>query len=268
MWRLCVSETPDRPVRSRNDNRLFDFGQTALGITPPDGHRIAEEMIDEADIRRGLDGLAHAYGFKGFIVLAIPGRESQRLAESTLLTNWPREFLQGYDEANLMAGSPVISRLRRSTIPFTYDTSIESRRRLDGKGSVVVSLFEQVSMKRGVYIPVHDTRGACGAVAFGGNRELVSSEEMNQLTFVAGGLFNRLSELRAKKNARNSTPLSKRELECLFWAAAGKTTSEMAKILSLSDYTVNHYLNRATRKLDSVNRVQTVAKAIRAGLIN
>jgi DNA-binding CsgD family transcriptional regulator len=42
----------------------------------------------------------------------------------------------------------------------------------------------------------------------------------------------------------------------------------MAKILDLSEYTVNHYLSRATRKLDSVNRVQTVAKAIRAGLIN
>jgi DNA-binding CsgD family transcriptional regulator len=31
---------------------------------------------------------------------------------------------------------------------------------------------------------------------------------------------------------------------------------------------VNHYLNRATRKLDAVNRVQAVVKAIRAGLLN
>jgi LuxR family quorum sensing-dependent transcriptional regulator len=267
MWRLCVSETPDRPVTSRRSNRFFDFNQTALTITPPDGHRIAEEMIDEADVRRGLEGLAQTYGFKGFMVMGVPGRESQSLAESTLLTNWPREFLTGYDDACLMAGSPVIDRLRRSTIPFTYDTRVDSRRRLDGKGAIVISLFQQVSMKRGIYIPVHDTLGNCGAVAFGGDREMVSAEEMRELNFVAGGLFNRLSELRAKKNA-HGTPLSKRELECLYWAAAGKTTSEMAKILSLSEYTVNHYLNRATRKLDSVNRVQTVAKAIRAGLIN
>ncbi|OJF90431.1 LuxR family transcriptional regulator [Pararhizobium antarcticum] len=237
-------------------------------MTPADGHRIAEEMTEEADVRCGLDGLAHAYGFKGFIVIAVPVRDSNSLEESTLMTNWPHEFLKGYDEANLMAGSPVISRLRRSTIPFTYDAIVDSRRRSDGKGAVVLSLFDRMGMKRGIYIPVHDTKGTCGAVAFGGDRELVSCQEMNELTFVAGGLFNRLSELKAKNYARNNTPLSKRELECLFWAAAGKTTSEMAKILSLSEYTVNHYLNRATRKLDSVNRVQTVAKAIRAGLIN
>ncbi len=265
MWRLCVSETPDRPFRSQRD--LFDFSQTASGITPPVGHRIAEEMTDEDDVRRGLDGVARAYGFKGFMVMAIPGRESQSLADSMLLTNWPREFLQGYDEACLMTGSPVIDRLRRSTIPFTYDTRIDSRRRSDGKSAMVVSLFEMVSMKRGIYIPVHDTQGACGAIGFGGDREAVSDAEMRELNFVAGGLFNRLSEVRTKKNARR-VALSNRELECLHWAAAGKTTSEMAKILSLSEYTVNHYLNRATRKLDSVNRVQTVAKAIRAGLIN
>ncbi|WEZ84228.1 autoinducer binding domain-containing protein [Rhizobium sp. 32-5/1] len=224
-------------------------------------------MTEEADIRRGLEGLAQAYGFKGFMVMCVPGRDTHRLAESTLLTNWPREFLTGYDDACLMAGSPIIDRLRRSTIPFTYDTQVDSRRRLDGKGAVVISLFEQVNMKRGIYVPVHDTSGNCGAVAFGGDREMVSAEEMRELNFVAGGLFNRLSELRAQKNVKGAK-LSKRELECLYWAAAGKTTSEMAKILFLSDYTVNHYLNRATRKLDSVNRVQTVVKAIRAGLIN
>ncbi len=267
MWRLCVSETPDRPVNSRGDSRFFDFDQTALAITPPDGHRIAEEMTDEADVRRGLEGLAKAYGFRGFMVMGVPARECQNLAETTILTNWPRELLAGYDEAGLMAGSPVVDRLRRSTIPFTYDTHLDTRRRPDGKGAVVVRLFDQVNLKRGVYFPVHDTAGNCGAVAFGGDREMVSAEEMQELNFVAGGIFNRLSELRAQQSARGAK-LSKRELECLYWAAAGKTTNEMAKILSLSDYTVNHYLNRATRKLDSVNRVQTVAKAIRAGLIN
>jgi len=30
---------------------------------------------------------------------------------------------------------------------------------------------------------------------------------------------------------------------------------------------VNHYLNRATRKLDTANRTQAVAKALRIGLI-
>ena len=49
--------------------------------------------------------------------------------------------------------------------------------------------------------------------------------------------------------------------------AAGKTSVEIAEILTLSEHTINHYLNRATKKLDAVNRTQAVAKALRLGLI-
>jgi len=53
----------------------------------------------------------------------------------------------------------------------------------------------------------------------------------------------------------------------LTWTAAGKTSAEIAEILGLSEHTVNHYLNKATKKLDTVNRTQAVAKALRVGLI-
>lgn len=267
MWRLRVSEAPNLHAIIGTPSGPFDFDQSGAAITPAAGHRIGEELVAEDDIRRALESLATSYGFKGYMVMSIPGKEIRTLKDATLMTNIPGEFIRGYDEARLLVGSPVVDRLRRTTIPFTYDTRLDSRRRTDGKGMVLVTLFERVSLGRGLYIPVHDARGMCGAVAFGGDRELVSAMEIKQLTFVVGGLFNRLSEVRASQKSR-WLALSKREVECLYWAAEGKTTSEMARILGLSDYTVNHYINRATRKLDSVNRVQTVAKAFRAGLIN
>ena len=152
------------------------------------------------------------------------------------------------------------------TIPGRITDAFGERARRHGVVAVL-NLFERVHLGRGVYIPVHDVHGTCGAVGFGGDREVVNAGELKELTFIASYLFGRLSEIR---EIRSRTPagLSRREIECLHWAAAGKTTTEMAKILDLSEYTVNHYLSRATRKLDSVNRVQTVAKAIRAGLIN
>ena len=55
----------------------------------------------------------------------------------------------------------------------------------------------------------------------------------------------------------------------LHWrTAAGKTSVEIAKILNLSEHTVNHYLNNATRKSGTVNRTQTVASALRNGWID
>ena len=61
--------------------------------------------------------------------------------------------------------------------------------------------------------------------------------------------------------------LNARETECLRWAAAGKTSSEIAQITSLSEHTVNHYLAICCRKLDSVNRIQASVTAVRRGII-
>ena len=245
---------------------MLDFSGHLSSIGLSAGKRAAGGMTRDDDVRQALEHVAGSYGFRGFMVMIVPGKGSRTLSESVVMTNWPKDFFVSYDQASMLTGSPVIERLRRSTVPFTYDTQ-DYRRRTDGKGSAVISLFERIGLQRGVYIPVHDIHGTCGAVSFGGDRPIISDGELKELTFLAGYVFSRLSELRETRT-RGPAALSRREIECLHWAAAGKTTTEMAKILDLSEYTVNHYLSRATRKLDSVNRVQTVAKAIRAGLIN
>ena len=55
--------------------------------------------------------------------------------------------------------------------------------------------------------------------------------------------------------------LSPREIECLSWAAKGKTSIEIAIILGLANSTVRMYLTNARRKLDSVTIAQAIAKA-------
>jgi DNA-binding CsgD family transcriptional regulator len=61
--------------------------------------------------------------------------------------------------------------------------------------------------------------------------------------------------------------LSSREIECLRWSAAGKSSEEIAIILDLSAHTVIGYLKSAMRKLDSVNRMQAIARALRYRLL-
>ena len=57
--------------------------------------------------------------------------------------------------------------------------------------------------------------------------------------------------------------LSAREVECLRWSAAGKSSDEIAIILDISSHTVVSYLKSAMRKLEAVNRMQAVARACR-----
>lgn len=261
---VCRSGAVDHRIGSV---KMDDFGHDETFPALPAGVCISENLTGEGDLQRVLEQITAAYGFTGFLVMHVPGKEARSLSETVVMTNWSKKLLKSYDAACMLDGSPVVEKLRRSTLPFTYDVHQDNHRRADGKMNLAIELFEREGMARGVYIPVHDVHGNRGAVGFGGRRELAGSREMTELTFLSGFIYSRLCEVRGKRG-RKSGLLSRREIECLHWAAAGKTTTEMAQILELSEYTVNHYLSRATRKLDSVNRVQTIAKALRAGLIH
>ncbi len=66
---------------------------------------------------------------------------------------------------------------------------------------------------------------------------------------------------------RRAGDLSARELECLKWAAHGKTADEIASIIDRSVETVRVHLKRAVVKLDASNRAHAIAKASYMGLI-
>ncbi|RPD37701.1 LuxR family transcriptional regulator [Candidatus Liberibacter solanacearum] len=70
-----------------------------------------------------------------------------------------------------------------------------------------------------------------------------------------------------KKRSSAARNLTERETSCLQLAGDGYTSEEIAKKLGLSVHTVNAYLGSATVKLDAVNRIQAIAKAIRFGYI-
>ena len=61
--------------------------------------------------------------------------------------------------------------------------------------------------------------------------------------------------------------LSRREVECLRWAAAGKTNDEIAIILGLKRTTIRFHIRTAAQKLDAVNRDQALFKAAQLGFL-
>ncbi len=61
--------------------------------------------------------------------------------------------------------------------------------------------------------------------------------------------------------------LTIRELECLKWIAAGKSSKDVGAILEISAHTVNDYMKRVFEKLGATNRVQAVGIAFQLNLI-
>jgi DNA-binding response OmpR family regulator len=64
-----------------------------------------------------------------------------------------------------------------------------------------------------------------------------------------------------------SVGLSDREIETLTWAARGKTSAEIAKLLDLSKRTVDFHIENARAKLGVSTRIQAAVKAAAGRLI-
>ena len=215
------------------------------------------------DVFRFMKRATEFYGCRCFMVINLPPTTSLALSASTVITSWPAELLSTFDREGLLQSSPLLRRLRNSTKPFAYDVETVT---LERGNSVSADLFVRFNMPRGAFFPVHDAAGARGVISFSGDRAPFTHQQILELNYLAIHVFDRLAEIR-NMDVRPLDMLTDREVDCLNWTAAGKTSAEIAEILGLSEHTVNHYLNRSAKKLDTVNRTQAVAKALRIGLI-
>jgi LuxR family quorum sensing-dependent transcriptional regulator len=65
----------------------------------------------------------------------------------------------------------------------------------------------------------------------------------------------------------DQTQLSPREIECLQWAAVGKSDADIAAIIGISPATVHFHVEQAKRRLGVRTRVEAVAMGVLHGLI-
>lgn len=218
------------------------------------------------DILRLTREIAKAYGFPYFSVIRLPERDERNLSALSIISNWPPELINSYDELGLLENSPVITALRRSTKPLVWRLEDINKNRPDGLEQEVTTLFAAYGFHRGVYFSTHEASGERGAVSFSGTRDTPSNTELMELSYISNLIYEKVAEIKKPTPAPDQV-LSTRERECLHWTASGKTSSEIATILELSEHTVNHYLSAACQKLGATNRAHAVARAIRAGYL-
>ncbi|HEV7433705.1 MAG TPA: LuxR C-terminal-related transcriptional regulator [Pseudorhizobium sp.] len=215
------------------------------------------------DVFRFMKRIMEDYGARAFMVVNLPPLTTLTLSASTVITNLPADLIAAFDRENLLSSSPVLKRLRDSSLPFLFDMEDVTKERGDTRSE---TLFREHALLHWAYFPVQDGTSLRGAIAWAWENRLVTTQQMMELGYIAIHVYECLRQIR-NATFRSTDTLTDREIDCLNWTAAGKTSAEIAEILGLSEHTVNHYLNRAAKKVDAVNRAQAVAKALRAGLI-
>jgi DNA-binding CsgD family transcriptional regulator len=119
----------------------------------------------------------------------------------------------------------------------------------------------------GMAFPVRLGANGNGYVVFVGDYMEPGSDTIIELHGRSSHIMMDLLSL-DERRAAVAEALSEREIACLQLAGDGRISEEIADKLGLSVHTVNAYLGSATIKLDSVNRIQAIAKAIRLGYIS
>lgn len=123
-----------------------------------------------------------------------------------------------------------------------------------------------------IIAPIHSPMGVIGAVVWATDNEAVDAATIFE-DRGADLYMLALKFLSAYRDAALPSPdpemveFTRREIQCLKWAAAGKTDAEIATIMSVSAPTIRFHLTNASRKLGVSGRSQTIRLATTLGYI-
>ncbi|WP_353000474.1 autoinducer binding domain-containing protein [Mesorhizobium sp. M0808] len=198
-------------------------------------HRFVEQLADSADttdLRNALAEAASSLDLPCFAYLfpsLRPGRKTD------LFSNYPQLWTSHYLHRRYEEVDPVIHQARRRQETFSWDAH--------GGGLGLSTLQRQLldeatqfGIRCGFTISIHDRRGLFAALTF-------ASDERQPLFFRMIDRYERALQLiaiffhiharRKLSDGRvvDGIALSRREIECLKWAARGKSAWDIGHIL-------------------------------------
>lgn len=194
---------------------------------------------------------------------------------AAVVFGWVDERTQWWKKEEFSLESPLSAACRYESETFWANArGFHTHHRNRFLDAIDLKNFEERAMtKAAIVVPVHLPFGKIGAVCFNttwdsDDLSAIFQEHWETLTLYANTfLASYVAATRNDVGVPAKCSLSLREVECLEWAAIGKTDDEIACILSRSRATVRFHFHNASLKLNSVNRSQSVFKATQLGFV-
>ncbi|MGE0237601.1 MAG: LuxR family transcriptional regulator [Parvibaculaceae bacterium] len=235
--------------------------------------------LDHAtDFQQALDKLfeiASGFGFTQVLYAyqssppQLPGGEWLPLKLN--VRNFPRGWERGW--LQYMSIDPYYHACFDGTLPFLWSDVQDSERLSSGQRAAWKYLAD-FGLSRGMTIPVHLPFGRFAVVSAiidrsRADHQKILSEARERMFHLTHLFHQTIHEKHFESQVDHASPtrLTSRELECLSWAAAGKTSYEISSILNISMETVRLHIKKAILKLNASNRNHAIAKASQLGII-
>jgi len=195
-----------------------------------------------------------------------PGRPPD---EGMVLNTRPKEYIEHYKNQNYLVRDPMVTELRNSLNPFTWD-EVQSRRKLSRAEQKIIDEGREFGMRDGLIIPIVTMSGSLSVFSPCGPDPDLTQRARSALEII--GIYSQQALKRAlvreQRDDAAHTPLTPREREIMQWVAVGKSDDEIGEILNIGATTVTSHVENAKKKLDAFRRTYAVVQAIRFGEIS
>jgi LuxR family quorum-sensing transcriptional regulator LasR len=218
--------------------------------------------------------IARSSGFDNVLYGVVPNKMTP-FETAFLKSNYPDAWRITYDRSKLHYVDPVVSHCLVSTLPVAWTSR-------NFKGHAQQEFYEQAcgyGLRSGITYPVHGALGEFGMLSFvaSDNNHAAydgQADALAQLSLIRDyalessiRFVHKSATAAAEATRKAQTRLTPRELECVRWVMAGKSSWEISQILRCSEATINFHVSNLKKKFNVQTRQQAVVKAIKEQLI-
>lgn len=203
-----------------------------------------------------------------------PMRNSRGEPFVETLFRWVDPDLRYWEDRGFALRSFFIHAVRVCSEPFFYAHGKLATWRPNSALDAVnrIGPAERFGVAAAIIAPAYLPGGVIGAVVWATadstfEVEPVFTRHAPQLQALALHFVATDHDHTARKAAMAPVQLTRREIQCLKWGAAGKTDAEIGQIMSISVPTVRFHMTNAARKLNVTGRSQAIYRAATLGYV-
>ncbi|HEX4409215.1 MAG TPA: LuxR family transcriptional regulator [Xanthobacteraceae bacterium] len=232
----------------------------------------ALDFVDAANVSESPDSVMSLFGsfigevgYDSYVMVTLP--DNKTVFERRVIVNgWKSEWTGIYTREKLQDYDPVARHSVRMLDPYYWNEApLDTRNRALSQS--VMQRARDFGMHEGLCVPIHSELGLGAAISIAGRQPDTSRAVKAALHLIALYTHNRVRVLLRPPAPQRPALLSGREREVLQWVAAGKTNQEVGMILNITERTVRFHLETIAHKLETVNRMTSVARAVALGEI-
>lgn len=224
-----------------------------------------EELFDlyvSAVSRHGLD--------RALFCIATEHQDIQKMPGIGVIHNYPGDWMQYYFENHFDSIDPVMIYGLSQIGSYTWDI-IPSQMPLMKKQVQCLNYGREAGLHNGICTPLRGINNQLAGLSLASSEAVDSFDgKLDLITAYSNHFYITWKKFHLKMSETSDTPnyaLTEKERDVLSWVSQGKSDTDIAAILNISEHTVDFHLRNIFRKLNANSRVLAVVKALSYGII-